>query len=188
MLLHQIVSFIVFPKAYPIILAWNHSIHMPYRRCRSWKDKGEGRLGRNIANMTIRTITSHLILLHYLDWKVIIFFKVYMMYNILTKVSDIKYSVTFNFKKVLNNSICPSRSNIAKTTLSKNSYFFSPPPPSTNLRRTEIRGTLTSQLSSLALLFLSGWPSDRDEGDLVIGNDRLVSSSSIGLSAKQGFE
>lgn len=102
---------------------------MPYRRCRSWKDKGEGRLGRNIANMTIRTITSHLILLHYLDWKVIIFFKVYMMYNILTKVSDIKYSVTFNFKKVLNNSICPSRSNIAKTTLSKNSYFFSPPPP-----------------------------------------------------------
>lgn len=83
----------------------------------------KGQRGGAIGNMTIRTITSHLILLHYLDWKVIILFKVYMMYKILTKVFDIKYSVTFNLNKVLNNSICPSWYYIAKTNLSKNSYL-----------------------------------------------------------------
>lgn len=42
-----------------------------------------------------------------------------------------------------------------------------------------------SQLSSLALLFLSGCPrsSERVDGDFDIGNVRLVSSSAIGLSS-----
>lgn len=46
----------------------------------------------------------------------------------------------------------------------------------------------TSQLSSLALLFLSGCPrsSERVDGDFDIGNVRLVSSSAIGLSVKDG--